>query len=296
MKYTALDLKRIGSKRFMELVKDIESLEHALKAIKQKNVAYLNNFVLSPEKIKLYIQEKLVFIDRFPNSLFLFIKMHDYYKLYYFTQDYKDMIADFNTLNYNFIIICELLNYGAIDKDAQKMLEKCGFTYYSSLINMYKTMQASTKVVKLPNNVVYAEKEDVDEIWQLLLDNFNKYVDINIIKKELENYIKDKHVIITKEHGKIVAFCVYFISKNKGEGRYLYIDKDYKDTLLGVMFMSFMLELLNGAKYSSGFVREDNKYLLDFDLKLGYKYGQVNDVIYYKAFNGVSIEPIKPMN
>lgn len=296
MKYTALDLKRIGSKRFMELVKDIESLEHALKAIKQKNVAYLNNFVLSPEKIKLYIQEKLVFIDRFPNSLFLFIKMHDYYKLYYFTQDYKDMIADFNTLNYSFIIICELLNYGDIDKDAQEMLENCGFTYYSSLINMYKTMQASTKVVKLPNNVIYAEKEDVDEIWQLLLDNFNKYVDINIIKKELENYIKDKHVIITKEHGKIVAFCVYFVTKGKGEGRYLYIDKDYKDTLLGVMFMSIMLELLNGAKYLSGFVREDNKYLFSFYEKLNFQYGDLKNIIYCKVPDGQVIDEIKPMN
>lgn len=296
MKYTALDLKRIGSKRFMELVKDIESLEHALKAIKQKNVAYLNNFVLSPEKIKLYIQEKLVFIDRFPNSLFLFIKMHDYYKLYYFTQDYKDMVADFNTLNYSFIIICELLNYGDIDKDAQEMLENCGFTYYSSLINMYKTMQASTKVVKLPNNVVYAEKEDVDEIWQLLLDNFNKYVDINIIKKELENYIKDKHVIITKEHGKIVAFCVYFVTKGKGEGRYLYIDKDYKDTLLGVMFMSIMLELLNGAKYLSGFVREDNKYLFSFYEKLNFQYGDLKNIIYCKVPVGQVIDEIKPMN
>ena len=296
MKYTALDLKRIGSKKFMELVKDIESLEHALKAIKQKNVAYLNNFVLSPEKIKLYIQEKLVFIDRFPNSLFLFIKMHDYYKLYYFTQDYKDMIADFNTLNYNFIIICELLNYGAIDKDAQKMLEKCGFTYYSSLINMHKTMKASTKVVKLPNNIIYADENDTDEIWQLLLDNFNKYVDINIIKKELENYIKDKHVIITKEHGKIVAFCVYFVTKGKGEGRYLYIDKDYKDTLLGVMFMSFMLELLNGAKYLSGFVREDNKYLFSFYEKLNFQYGDLKNIIYCKVPDGQVIDEIKPMN
>lgn len=296
MKYTALDLKRIGSKIFMELVKDIESLEHALKAIKQKNVAYLNNFLLSPEKIKLYIQEKLVFIDRFPNSLFLFIKMHDYYKLYYFTQDYKDMIADFNTLNYNFIIICELLNYGAIDKDAQKMLEKCGFTYYSSLINMYKTMQASTKVVKLPNNIIYADENDTDEIWQLLLDNFNKYVDINIIKKELENYIKDKHVIITKEHGKIVAFCVYFVTKGKGEGRYLYIDKDYKDTLLGVMFMSIMLELLNGAKYLSGFVREDNKYLFSFYEKLNFQYGDLKNIIYCKVPDGQVIDEIKPMN
>ena len=280
----------------MELVKDIESLEHALKAIKQKNVAYLNNFLLSPEKIKLYIQEKLVFIDRFPNSLFLFIKMHDYYKLYYFTQDYKDMIADFNTLNYNFIIICELLNYGAIDKDAQKMLEKCGFTYYSSLINMYKTMQASTKVVKLPNNIIYADENDTDEIWQLLLDNFNKYVDINIIKKELENYIKDKHVIITKEHGKIVAFCVYFVTKGKGEGRYLYIDKDYKDTLLGVMFMSIMLELLNGAKYLSGFVREDNKYLFSFYEKLNFQYGDLKNIIYCKVPDGQVIDEIKPMN
>lgn len=296
MKYTALDLKRIGSKIFMELVKDIESLEHALKAIKQKNVAYLNNFLLSPEKIKLYIQEKLVFIDRFPNSLFLFIKMHDYYKLYYFTQDYKDMIADFNTLNYNFIIICELLNYGAIDKDAQKMLEKCGFTYYSSLINMYKTMQASTKVVKLPNNIIYADENDTDEIWQLLLDNFNKYVDINIIKKELENYIKDKHVIITKENGKIVAFCVYFVTKGKGEGRYLYIDKDYKDTLLGVMFMSIMLELLNGAKYLSGFVREDNKYLFSFYEKLNFQYGDLKNIIYCKVPDGQVIDEIKPMN
>lgn len=296
MKYTALDLKRIGNKIFMELVKNIESLEHALKAIKQKNVAYLNNFVLSPEKIKLYIQEKLVFIDRFPNSLFLFIKMHDYYKLYYFTQDYKDMIADFNTLNYNFIIICELLNYGAIDKDAQKMLEKCGFTYYSSLINMYKTMQASTKVVKLPNNIIYADENDTDEIWQLLLDNFNKYVDINIIKKELENYIKDKHVIITKEHGKIVAFCVYFVTKGKGEGRYLYIDKDYKDTLLGVMFMSIMLELLNGAKYLSGFVREDNKYLFSFYEKLNFQYGDLKNIICCKVPDGQVIDEIKPMN
>lgn len=296
MKYTALDLKRIGSKIFMELVKDIECVDNAIKEIKQKNVAYLNNFLLSPDKLKLYIQEKLVFIDRFPNSLFLFIKMHDYYKLYYFTQDYKDMIADFNTLNYNFIIICELLNYGAIDKDAQKMLEKCGFTYYSSLINMYKTMQASTKVVKLPNNIIYADENDTDEIWQLLLDNFNKYVDINIIKKELENYIKDKHVIITKEHGKIVAFCVYFVTKGKGEGRYLYIDKDYKDTLLGVMFMSIMLELLNGAKYLSGFVREDNKYLFSFYEKLNFQYGDLKNIIYCKVPDGQVIDEIKPMN
>ena len=296
MKYTALDLKRIESKRFMELVKDIEYLEHALKDIKQKNDAYLNNFLLSPDKLKLYIQEKLVFIDKFPNSLFLFIKMHDYYKLYYFTEDYKYMINDFNTLNYPFIIVCELLIYGNTGIEEQEMLKKCGFTYYSSLINMHKTMKASEKVVKLPNNIVYADENDTDEIWQLLLDNFNKYVDVNIIKKELESYIRDKHVIITKENGKIAAFCVYFINKAKGEGRYLYIDKNYKDTLLGVMFMSIMLELLNGAKYLSGFVREDNKYLFSFYEKLNFQYGDLKSIIYCKVPEGQVIDEIKPMN
>lgn len=280
----------------MKKITDITEIHQIITDIKIQHQGFISNFYLSQDKQELYIKEKLLFVVKYEKTIFLFLLLHDYYKLYFFSASYEDLQNDIKKIDVmDKIIVCELMGRHSLDKE-QMILENAGFTYYSRLIQMYKKMQASKRNIKFPPNIVYAEKEDVDEIWQLLLDNFNKYVDINIIKKELENYIKDKHVIITKEHGKIVAFCVYFINKGKGEGRYLYIDKNYKDTVLGALYTSIMLSLVNQAQYQSGFVREDNKYLLDFDLKLGYKYGQVNDIIYYKAFNGVSIEPIKPMN
>ena len=280
----------------MKKITDITEIHQIITDIKLHHQNFISNFYLSQDKQELYIQENLLFVVKYEKTIFLFLLLHDYYKLYFFSASYEDLQNDIKKIDVmDKIIVCELMGRHSLDKE-QMILENAGFTYYSRLIQMYKKMQASKRNIKFSPNIVYAEKEDVDEIWQLLLDNFNKYVDINIIKKELENYIKDKHVIITKEHGKIVAFCVYFINKGKGEGRYLYIDKNYKDTVLGALYTSIMLSLVNQAQYQSGFVSEDNKYLLDFDLKLGYKYGQVNDIIYYKAFNGVSIEPIKPMN
>lgn len=280
----------------MELLKDTEQLNNAVQKIKNSNKTFINNFVLSTDKLELYIKEKLVFITECNNSVFLFIKLHDYYKLYYFTKSYEYMVQDFNKLKFSSIIVCELLNYGDVSEHELEMLQKCGFQYYSSLINLQKMMKASTKSIQLPTSIVYAEKDDVNEIWQLLLNNFNKYVDINIIKNELEEYVDNDSVIITKDNGKIVAFCVYFIHKGKGEGRYLYVDSNYKDTMLGVMFMSYMLELLNGAKYLSGFVREDNAYLFSFYEKLKFQYGNLKCMIYCKVPEGQQIEEIKPMN
>lgn len=280
----------------MKKITDITEIHQIITDIKLHHQNFISNFYLSQDKQELYIQENLLFVVKYEKTIFLFLLLHDYYKLYFFSASYEDLQNDIKKIDVmDKIIICELMGRHSLDKE-QMILEDAGFTYYSRLIQMYKKMQASKRNIKFPPNIVYAEKEDVDEIWQLLLDNFNKYVDINIIKKELENYIKDKHVIITKEHGKIVAFCVYFVTKGKGEGRYLYIDKDYKDTLLGVMFMSIMLELLNGAKYLSGFVREDNKYLFSFYEKLNFQYGDLKNIIYCKVPDEQVIDEIKPMN
>lgn len=280
----------------MELVKDISELQSFITYIKLQKKEYISNFFLSYEKQLLYIEEKLLYFIKLDNTVFLLLKLHDYFKVYYFSNDYESLKNDINKLQLkDDILICEIMGKHSLDKE-KAMLESSGYMYYSSLVHMYKRTKALKKDIKLPANVIYAGKEDIDEIWQLLFEHFNKYVDINIIKKELVKFAEDKCVLISKDNGKIVAFCVYFIHKGKGEGRYLYIDETYKTTLLGVTFFSLMLQLLDTCQYVSGFVREDNQYLIDFNKTLKYEMGIIKCFIYAKVPENKYIEEIKPMN
>lgn len=280
----------------MELISSTSEIQNYISFIKHLNKGFITNFFLSVSKQQLYINDKLLYTVKMDNTVFIFLKIHNYYKLFYFSSSYDDLKNDLIQLKLpSTIIICEIIKKGSFDEE-NNILENNGFKKYSRLIHFTKKMKNTALSASMPSCLDYACIDDFNEIKSIMEQSFNKYIDINMTDSEIKQYINDKNVLLLKDSNVIAGFVIFDIKNGRAHGIMGGVRPEYKNSYLSIIMHTYAFKLYDTAKFFSGFVREDNTYLLDYYRKLHYIEDGLQTVIYYKENNLQHIEPIIPMN
>lgn len=280
----------------MVLITDISEIRQFITYIKLQHKDFLSNFYLSQDKQELYISEQLLYFQKYSGTVFLFLCIHDYYKLYYFSSSYDALKNDIAKINCSDkIIVCELIGRESLYNE-QKVLKDAGFTYYSRLIHFTKKMNNFNRTLNFPKNMRYACIDDFNGIKSIMNNQFNKYVDVNMIDAEIINYINNKSVIIVEYNKEVAGFTIFNIKSGRVHAIMGGVKNEYKGTYISVMLFDFVFRLYDNSKFFSGFVREDNEYLLNYYRKSKYIEDGLYSVIFYKECGNKKIEKIIPMN
>lgn len=281
----------------MELVKSISEIQNFISFVKHSNKGFITNFFLSTNKQQLYIDDKLLYYVKSGNTVFLFMYIHNYYKLFYFSPSFKDLRNDLNYVELpSSIIICEIIKKGPVE-DERDILEDNGFKKYSRLIHFTKKMKnKNLPVSSRPACIKYADMDDFVEIKNIISQFFNKYIDINMTDSEIKQYINDQKVIVLKDDNIVAGFVIFDIKNGRAHGIMGGVKPEYKNSPLSIIMHTYAFKIYDTAKFFSGFVREDNEYLLNYYRKLHYIEDGLQTVIYYKENSLEHIEQIIPMN
>ena len=89
----------------MENIKTLEELKSFITYIKEKQQGYITNFYISSERIAILIKAECLFYIKYENTVFIFMKINDYMKLYYFSTNYSTLSNDLlhlDSLNFRF--------------------------------------------------------------------------------------------------------------------------------------------------------------------------------------------------
>lgn len=283
----------------MENIKTLEELKSFITYVKEKQQGYITNFYISNERINIFLQDECLFFIKYDNTVFVFMKINDYMKLYYFSTNYSTLSNDLlrlDSLNFNnTVLICDIMGKGELLEE-KKILHKSGFKTYGSLIHFTKQMKNIDKPLKLPDNLKYATLDDFDEIISIIHSQFNKYIDINFMDEEIKQYIEKKQTIkILDDKGKLAGFFVFDFKGKKVYAIIAAVKKEYKNTFYSFSLFSYANEIYDRYKFCSLFVRNDNMYLLKYYRKLKFIEDGLKIHVLFKEY-GKKIEEIIAMN
>lgn len=280
----------------MELIKSIEELQSLISYIKLQNKGFITNFFISHNKQCMYIEDTILYYKKCKSTVFIFLHLHDYFKLYYFACSYNDLSESLAECDMpESIIICELIGKSAMS-DEKNILADNGFSKYSKLIHFTKKMNNSNREIKFPNCIRYGTNDDFPAIKSIMYAQFNKYVDINLTDNEILHYINNQSCVVVVDNNIVIGFSIYDIQTKRMHAIIGGLKSEYKDSFFGVILFDFLIKLHGTANIVSAFVREDNEYLLNWYRKLDYKEDGLYSEIFYKENGNEKIDKIIPMN
>lgn len=282
----------------MQEITNVKDISNFITDIKIKRKGFISNMFLSEEKLNIYISEHRLFFVKEENTYFIFFKIHDYYRLYYFSINYDELNKSLNKLVLpKNIIVCELLGKNGLENECN-VLENNKFKKYSTIINFSKkNKNINTDEMVFPECIRYAKQEDYTAIKTILFDLFNRFIDINMTVEEIKYNIDKQNVIVVEnENQEVIGFAIYSITNGKGFTNISGIKPEYKQTLYGKILYMTLNELYTHSAFTSLFVREDNDYLMNYYKKLKYTETGLVSIIYYIENGDDKITAIKPMN
>lgn len=283
----------------MEKIKNIEEIQSFITYIKEKNQGYITNFYISNERIAVLLKAECLFYTKYENTVFILMKINDYIKLYYFSINYSTLSNDLLNLDSldfkNIVLICDIMGKGELLGE-KEVFKKHGYKEYGSLIHFTKQMKGLESPLIMPENIKYAILDDYKDIVDIIHKQFNKYIDINFIGEEIKNYISKKQAIkIVDDKGNLAGFFMFEFRGKKVYAIIAAVKEEYKNTFYGFNLFSYATQIYDRYKLWSGFVRDDNQYLLEYYRKLKYIEDGLKIFIYYKEY-GKIIENKIPLN
>jgi hypothetical protein len=138
-------------------------------------------------------------------SVLLVNDEHDFFRLYFFTSDIADLEQILRDADFLGDVVTGYLTRAA-DENIAAAFQQSGF----SPIATYRRMITYQLARQRPNPALeYAVTADVDQLYEDLLQTFNKYTDHLPTKNRLLGYVENQWVIVNRQVGRIRG-AVYF--------------------------------------------------------------------------------------
>ena len=212
------------------------------------------------------------------NTLLLKKQFGDFSRLYFVSSDKEELLSLLKEIGNGVAI--NIPAKGSID-DMEELLNNSGF----SCIGVYERY---FNILRKKSGVpveCFANVDDLNQIYDLLYNNFSPITDWLPNRDELVSMIKNKQIFVTKEDGKVKGVLTYTL---QGVKFYLsaWIAKEVNDIKRSGMFLLLnffsYVRSLNG-NYVYGWVNSENHKVHDMHLVLGGKFDGLKDYTFTKT-------------
>ncbi len=231
--------------------KDIEKIKEILKSRRKKT----NCFSFYNEIIS-WMDECKADFYLLNDCIFIFYKIHGFYKFYYFVDDYKDIKLSISLLEKykkqgDISLEFTTKNDRNIDKISQ-VLEEINFNFYAKFVRM---LNGDNKLSSNKTKKFYeiATLDDLNEISAITNgDEFNRIIDDIPTEEELKSLINNKCVAVKHINNEIIYIQICELGKNTIYSRLTWIKKEYRKP-------KYSVDIYNGINdYIDDFKLSDN--------------------------------------
>lgn len=207
------------------------------------------------------------------NTVVILDKEFDFYRIYFYSDNLSTIEEILNSIKGKTLI----LEYLAKERPARiiDLLEKVNFSEFSV---HHKIVNKTLPRLKINKELHFANKYDAEEIYNSLINNFNRFSDHLPTIEFLKNSVNNNNILIYKDNGKISAYIIFEV---KGNTCYFgfWFSSLQDNPLIGVNLLVNLYGLLNSKniKMAYGWVKDDNYKVIEIHKKFGFFFeGSVN--------------------
>lgn len=218
----------------MNKISNIEEIIKQIATIRNLRKGYITNFFLDEKKHSLWILKGILYSERIGDSFFLIKENNGFNNVFYASTTIDDLISDFNKLNitqYNKTIIIDFIGKKEVCKQISQVFISSGFNIYCKLKRMSKP---TTFYEYIPSNdVIYATKEDVKDVLDILNQYFDVLTEQIPFIEELEKLAQKNHILLYKIEGMIAGFVIFEMSHVSLYLRYWFVHPNFREKGIG---------------------------------------------------------------
>lgn len=260
----------------MEIIKTESIFSVYLEYIKKRK-KYTNCF-FDIDFMRNEINNNLLYAYKIKNALLLLHLKDNYYWLYYFSDNWEWMDElDILKENYENLIVSIIIN----DKIENKADYYIWNKYKEKLFKCYIRMRRSDFYVNGTEleNAVYATTEDIEDILNNFLENFDKIGDKIMTASEIQQAIDESRILCIKKDN-IQGYIIY---EDKGKTTYVRnvcVVDEARGLGIGKMLMSDYLRMHKEYKSYTLWCRVDNHIAMRLYKSFGYVEENLMNYIY----------------
>jgi hypothetical protein len=204
---------------------------------------------------------------------------HDFFRLYFFTNDLADLEQMLREADYPADVVAGYLTKAA-DENVASTFQRSGF----NPIATYNRMLSYRLPTQRPNPALeYAVPADVDQIHEGLFRTFNKYTDHLPTKNRLLGYVVNHQVIVNRQAGRVLGAVCFQLQGPRVNYNYLYnLSADALDFLrLQNNFYGVMYQ--RGIRTGFLWINQTETRLAALHQSMGWRFDGLHDYFYLRC-------------
>jgi hypothetical protein len=205
---------------------------------------------------------------------------HDFFRLYFFTNDLADLEQLLRDTDYPGDVVAGYLTK-TVDEKIADVFQRSGF----NPIATYGRMVTYRLPTQRPNAALeYAVAADVDQLYEDLFRTFNKYTDHLPTKNRLHGYVVNQWVILNRQAGRILGAVCFQLEGPRVNYNYLY--NFSRNPLDFLQLQNNFYGVMHQRSIRAGFlwINQTNTRLAALYQSTGWRFDGLQDYFYFRSF------------
>ena len=225
----------------MEKVESIEQLKELIAYVRNMRQGFVTNFYLDEEKHAAWIRTGEFQYDKWEDTVFL---LFDHYapdnekyftNMFYISTSEDAVLARLKEYPEKYIYDLYVLDIVGRDTMCLPLVEKLKAMrgYNDATLVRMTRLQSEELRVKSEESVVYAKREDVGMVDELLHTHFDEQMEQLPLVEELEKMVERKHVLFSMREGKEAGMLLFDLNATTLYLRYWLVLPEYRNRGVG---------------------------------------------------------------
>lgn len=240
------------------------------------NVTQINEFFSNPDIIKVESSSAIVF----------FTKQEDFYKCHFYSNSLVELeraiIKGLKMIEENEKVVIEMVSNNVLDKELALFFRRMGFTGHSTYKRMYCNEFLNFEDYQYNNEVQLATQNDIEEIYQLLHENFDIIGDYLPDLDEISKRILSNQITCIKMNSDLAGLSIF---EDRGTSmiylRAIFIKPEFRGLKIGQDLIIHKMNQNKNKRFTL-WVREDNDAALRMYKKLNFIEDGLKNYIFVK--------------
>jgi ribosomal protein S18 acetylase RimI-like enzyme len=232
----------------MDRIQNYNQIQDSIIKVKTYKEGFVTNFFIGENRCNLLIKKEKLYIVSCEQCIFILHKDYDFYHLYFLTTASDRLVQSLEELiqRYDeFIFVVDIVGTLSFIEPLSLSFKYVGFDKCIMLYRM-RRLKGIDQKQELDNRVQYANLEQAKQVHDLLEEHFDKYCEQIPLVEEIEEWAKNKKVLVIVDRQKVIGFILFEITGMTSYLKYWFIHPDYRNQKIGsVLLRQYFHECCN---------------------------------------------------
>lgn len=244
----------------MRRIESFHQLTDLSAAVRNRREGFITNFYPDSFKHQVWIDKGVAFFEERGTTVLIIKDNGSFWNIFYISTSIEELrgsVSSFAKSNGSRPLVFDIVGRKEQCVPIVKAMEDIGFNVSSLLVRMQRLTSPDYDYPSI-EGVSLAVEEDLAEISDCLHEYFNERLEQIPYEEELLAYIREKHVLIVKDQGRIYGFLIFEKNASTLYLRYWFTRPEYREYKVGSRLLRQFFHEGMSTKRQILWVMEDN--------------------------------------